>query len=396
MFGIYMVLLSAAYLVGGIAVFGTDRVLVRETASSQDIDKKKTLLLVGRWGMARVLLFSMIGFVLVYLWFHSRWANTGYNDATGIWVASLLVPASVSTIIVAAFLTGMGNVKISQAINDPIRNSFLLLCIVFALYFGTAGEIRVVFVAQIVSFLMASIVGWKWLQYKADVPSFVEYWLTQPRSQKPAPDKIKKFRISSWYFFLGTAGTLILNRVDILVVNALSDATVAGYYGAAVRVGQLAAIVILAGSVWLQPKIAQYVNAGDRSSLLLVLKQGSAYIIGGTTLVVICLFVWADFIVSWLGPGFEVVAIPLRLVGLGYLVWAVALPLYAFLLMAGGETVIARILWTQVFTNLSLHFMLVPAFGVVGAAWAWTGGMIIISAITLWCGLHSLHKYQFR
>ncbi len=394
-FGDYIVLLSAAYLVGGITVFGTNRVLIREVASSQH-PEKQDILLVGRWGISRVLLFSFCGALLVYLWFHTTWANLDYNEFAGIVAAALLVPASASVIIVSAFMVGMGNVKFSQAISDPIRNILLLSGCLLIFYLRPSDEIGTLLFIQIATFLISSIIGWKWIRYKSNAPPLIDYWHHQASPSQSISSKIKNYRIASWYFFLGSAGTLVLNRIDILVVNALSDSTIAGYYGAAVRVGQVAAIVILAGSIWLQPQIAQHIKTGDRKSLMTVLKHGSSCILAGSSFVVICLFIWADFIVSWLGPGFGVVAYPLRLVGFGYFLWAIAVPLYAYLLMSGGEAVIASILWFQVASNLLLHFLLVPKFGVIGAAWAWTGGMAIVSAMTLWWGLQRLMKNKFK
>jgi len=389
-FGVYMVLLSAAYLLGGVAVFGTDRVLVREIAIYWNNDPKDNILLVGRWGVSRVLLFAGLGAILVFLWFQSKWANTGYDEFSGILTTSLLVPASALLIIISAFLTGMGNVKTSQAV-EPIRNSLLLAGLTLALCLGVANEIRTILIVQVVSFLLATIAGWWWIRYRIGGPALTDYWRRKLDQFEKSRNKVTSFRVSSWHFFLGTAGVLVLNRVDVLVVNALSDSTTAGYYGAAVRVGQIVALIGLAGSIWLQPKVAHYYNNGEREALLLLLKQGGVIIVTGTAIVVAFLFVWADFIVSWLGPGFEVVAIPLRWVGLGYLFWSMAVPFYAFLLMAGEEALIARVLWIQVFVGLALHVALVPSFGVIGATWAWTGGMVLISAITMWCGIRRLN-----
>ncbi len=389
-FGIYMVLLSLAYLVGGIAVFGTNRVLIREIAQVRKKAVQKHILVVGRWGILRVLLMSVLGALMLAIWLKTGLGNEHDYCLGSLFVLAILVPASAFIIIISAFLTGLGGVKLSLAVGNPIRNGLLLVGIIFLLQFGFANKVIAILIVQSLSFVLSAIIGWYWIRKYLGGPKLRKYFRNIPNKNKETSGNYKAWRKSSWHFFIGTAGTLALNRLDIIVVNALSDTTTAGVYGAAVRIGQLAAVVALTGSAWLQPKVAYNARHNKKDALILCLKQGGWLISGGTLLVAIIIFVLADYIVSWLGPGFGVVAEPLRWITLGYTLWAIVIPFYVFLLMSGGEALIARIIWIQVVANLGLLVILVPVYGVLGATWAWVGGVTITSVLIGWGGARQL------
>ncbi len=391
-FGIYMVFLSSAYLVGGIAVFGTDGVMVREIAKDWKNKNNSYLMALGRWGMSRVFIMSIIGALLLTIWLIIDGINLG-TPRLEIYIAVfLLVPSSASVIIIASFLNGMGNDLATQAINSPIRSGLLLIGVAALFLLNIQHQISHILTIQIGTFILTSMAGWYWIRTKNNGPALLEYFKNDANKTISTNENIKKWRVSSWHFFIGTAGTLVLNKADIILVSVLSEATTAGFYGAAVRVGQIASIVGYAGLFWLQPKIVNNIHNKKKKALLLSLKQGSILI--GCSTLFFCTIVYfsADYIVSFLGPGFQISATPLRWISFGYVIWAMTLPLYALLLMSGAEATVASILWTQVIVNIGLIFILVPVYGVNGASWAWVGGMTSTSILTAWYGYQQLKR----
>jgi len=366
---------------------GTDRVLIREIAKSWEPSNNHEIIPVGKWGIIRVTIFSIIGSLLLFIWLKISADSIGALSKNGLFAILLLVPASASIIIISSFLTGMGNVKISQAITNPIRNALLLIGITFCFFLNKTNQADKILIIQVVSFILSSMIGWYWIRHKNNGPKLIEYWGKNHLKGNPS-----EWNLSSWHFFVGTAGILILTRIDIILVNVLSDSVTAGLYGAAVRVGQIGSIVGLSGSIWLQPRIVQYLHQNQKKALLKFLKQGICLIGSATLFLAIGIYLFADYIVLLLGPEFIFVAGPLRLIGLGYTFWAISVPFYTFLLMSGSEVKAAKILWTQVFINLGLLILLVPRFGVYGAVWSWVGGVAFNSVLSLYFGLKQLNN----
>ena len=358
-----MVLLSAAYLIGGAAVMGTDRVLIREIAKNWRLADSSKIIPVGSWGITRVIIFSFVGALFLFIWLAASKNDIGNFSKTGLIFLLLLAPASTSLIMISSFLVGMGNVKLSQALSNPIRNMLLLLGVVLCSGFSIARQAEYIVAVQVASFFFCSLMGWLWIRYKNRGPKFIEYW-----EKKTLNVNSSSWNISSWHFFIGTAGLLLLHRLDIILVNTLSNSVTAGIYGAAVRIGQIVAIVGLSGSIWLHPKIVKHLHQERKKDLFAILKQGMVLIGSATFLLSIGVFWGADYIAGLLGPDFSIAADPLRWIAFGYTVWAVGVPFYAFLLMSGSEAVVAKILWAQVSVNIVMLFILVPIYGAHGAA----------------------------
>lgn len=391
-FGVYMVLLSSAYLVGGIAVFGTDIVMVREIAKGWKNKSNSYLMAVGQWGISRVFIMSLIGGVLLIVWLVIDDSNLGTARLEIFSAVFFLVPASASIIIISSFLIGMDNALATQAINNPIRNGLLIIGLMALFFLKIPNQISHIINIQTITFVVSSMAGWYWIRKKNNGPALLKYFKKNDNKTIVINENIKEWRLSSWHFFIGTAGILVLNKVDIILVSALSEATTAGFYGAAIRVGQIVSTVGYAGLFWLQPKIVNNIHLKQKKTLLLSLKQGCILISSGTLFFCMIVYFSADYIISFIGPDFQVAATPLRWISFGYVIWALCLPLYALLLMSGAEATTAKILWVQVIVNIGLIFILVPVFGVNGASWAWVGGMTSTSLLTIWYGYQQLKR----
>lgn len=389
-FGNYMVLLSTAYIFAGIINLGTDQVLIREIAAERnrsDSDHRQRLV---RWAQWRFSLASVVGSLLLLIWLRgSSWL---YSGTTSLELVSTLLLgwSSALLILVAAFLAGRGNVVASQALGNPIRNGILLIAIVYLAWRQTVVEkTGAMLLLQAASFLIVAWAGWLWLRRRQTGG------VRAPDSSATHAGARSGRRVwskAAWMFFIGSLGTLLLNRLDVILVAYMSDAATAGLYGAALRTAQFVAMLGNAALVWLQPRVAFYYRQGDMVSLLWLLRRGALVIVSASFIALLVVLFAADAIAGWLGVDFSAAAGPLRLIAFGYFVWALALPLFVFLSMTGSETAIARILWLQLGLNGVLTVLLVPQMGVMGAALSWFIGMAIAAILIGFTGWSSLER----
>jgi len=378
-YGAYLVLLSTGLLAGGVAVFGVNRVLTREIAKSVPASQALTLRMVYRWGLRFTAVTSLLAMVVVLLWL-----TAGLGVPKVGWVervlTALVVPTSLVSILAAGVLLGLGSTPGSQALDNVIKNGALLLgvlCLYALAWPAGAGEVLGI---QVIAFSLAGVIG--------------ALWVRRLRNQLPVdgasalPVEASDVEHATWrrsagHFFAGSAAVLLLGRLDIVLVNALGGETVAGLFGAAIRLAQVAGVAGMVLMAWLQPRFARAVAEQKDGRIRHLVWRGMLASFGLTAAVVLIGWLLAFELMELMGAGFEQAVWPFRWLLLSYLAWGLAVPGYALLAMSGHEAMIARVSWAQFFGTVGLTFYLVPSFGALGGAWAYGAGMFGASGTIL-------------
>jgi O-antigen/teichoic acid export membrane protein len=186
--------------------------------------------------------------------------------------------------------------------------------------------------------------------------------------------------------FVGQATSLATYHADKAIISALLGAAPAGMYAAAANVANkpLAFIAALAGL--LLPRVAALERAGRGFRSARTYLAASRMLVAASTLMLVVGWVLAaDFIAVWLGPAVpDAVTLCLRLLLLAY--WIATLSVAPSSTLAGqGNTHRGAMfaLAGGVVTVLAC-WMLVPRFGIVGAAVAALFGMSQAAVFELW------------
>lgn len=384
-YGVYVTLLSAALVAGGVAAWGMGPVLTRELSRVQDADWPKVLGHVGIWAAKRVGLLSIVAMGLLFVWLWTGLAVPASTLATRLWTL-LIVPVSAFAILVAGMLSGMREVARGQAIGTIFRNGVLLAGIL-ALYALHFAQVDFVLLVQVLSFMIATGIGWLWITQR--IPA------NQRGLNKIAKIEYKSKQIlwrSATQFFAVSIAWLLLGRMDVVIVNAISGTTEAGYFGAAARLGQFGALAGLVLVAWLQPRISMQLRDGARAHLRHVLSLGFSISVLTSVIIVLGGWLLAPLLMKLLGDGFQPSVWPFRWLLLGYLPWAASVPYYAYLAMAGREQFLSRVLWFQVVVTLAVSVPLTQWYGALGASWAWAGGLSISSFLMIHQGVTFLRR----
>ncbi|MGH7689538.1 MAG: lipopolysaccharide biosynthesis protein, partial [Gemmatimonadaceae bacterium] len=194
---------------------------------------------------------------------------------------------------------------------------------------------------------------------------------------------------SSAYFFSISLATIVLMRLDVVIVTAFSNETQAGFFGAAARLAQAAQVIGLVWLVWLRPRMASAVARSNRHEVRQLLRRSTTWVVlmaGATTVVA---WLAAPLVVELFGHGFESAVWPFRLLLLANFSWCTVVPLYTLLTMSGSERTTSRIVWVQLVLTVGLSIPLCHALGATGAAYAWAAGAIVWSAAIAVVGVRS-------
>lgn len=202
-------------------------------------------------------------------------------------------------------------------------------------------------------------------------------------TQTPAPSILRR---EFWRFSLPRGAGIVLERcidwVDVLIVVALLGPAAGGVYGVVSRVVMSGALVETALSVVMGPRISASLAMTDRQGFESYFGLANRLLILVAWPIFLVLGIFAPHVLSLFGPEYLVGVAALRILCLGLLVVTAAGMLQAVLLMSGRSGWQVRNRLIQLGVLVLGCFALVPAWGVTGAATAWTAGVTVNAAIT--------------
>lgn len=179
---------------------------------------------------------------------------------------------------------------------------------------------------------------------------------------------------------------LALANIDVIMIGAIEDPETAGVYSAAARVSVLTIFGLTAINAIAAPRIARLFLANDTPALAKLLRQVasggtlSAVLIGGVVIIL------AENILGLFGDSFQAGERALVILIGAHIFNAACGGSGILLSMTGHERSAAWILVCAVLVNLGLNAVLIPHWGIDGAAWAtafsivlWNTLMVIVA-----------------
>ncbi|MGI9510963.1 MAG: oligosaccharide flippase family protein [Geminicoccaceae bacterium] len=161
---------------------------------------------------------------------------------------------------------------------------------------------------------------------------------------------------------------LCLNHASILMLGWLSDPQNVGTYAAASRIAQMVTFPFFAINMVFAPTVAALFASGDQERLQQVVKISCWWILVCGLVIALPLFIFAEFVLSIMGPDFVEGTSVLRILLLGSIATAFAGPVGSLLNMTGNERATSVGFVTAAATTIALNMLLIPTFGDFGAS----------------------------
>jgi len=203
---------------------------------------------------------------------------------------------------------------------------------------------------------------------------------------------LKLFKLSVKYgirIFITTSLAYTILRLDTLIIDHFLGAAQTGYYAVSSRVFDMLTLLPAALMTVLLPKMSSSKSIDD--SITLMKKSRLSLIIFYIPSLVIFAFLAKPLILIFFGNEFLPSVIPMLILLPGVFFLGISNPLILFLHSLGYP--ISGI-WAWVLTliaNISLNFILVPKYGISGAALAAT-----LSQMILYLALYLSVKYEIK
>jgi stage V sporulation protein B len=186
------------------------------------------------------------------------------------------------------------------------------------------------------------------------------------------------------YVLLFTLAINLLQRIDLIMVKALSsaDASVAsenaGYYGAAINVANVTHQAIVSATFVIFPLISQSTFASDRERTRLYIANTLRYTLMVMALIATLFSANAGRVLSLIyKPEYQAGTAALSVVAYGMLLFGVLYVVTTIISASGRPAISLIVAAITLGLSVALNSMLIPLYGLVGAAIATTASMFV-------------------
>ncbi len=161
---------------------------------------------------------------------------------------------------------------------------------------------------------------------------------------------------------------LIMSWMDILMLSAFKTQSDVGVYNTTLKIAACISITLVAISSIAAPKIAELHGRNDTKGFKRFIKQTSFLNFSVSFPVFLLIIIFPDFLLGLFGQDFIQGSSTLLILAIGQIFGAFSGATIHILNMTGYEKISQNILVTTALVNLILNYILVPRYGMIGAA----------------------------
>jgi O-antigen/teichoic acid export membrane protein len=308
--------------------------------------------------------------------------NPGHaaQSAAYLRVLAVFIPAAGIENVLLAASRGLGSMRPNVVVEQLCRPALQLAMVAAALAAG-------------VDWVLAA--GWVFAYLPAAIAAAV--WWRRQSARVPRRDGTEPVAREFWRFTaprsLASVAQIAMQRLDIVLVGALSGAVAAAVYTASTRflvVGQMGNRAI---SLAVQPRLGQALTTGDRVAAKHYYQVSSAWLMLVTWPLYLMFVVYGQQLLAVFGKGYDAGNNVLLLLAVIMLL-ATACGMVTVVLNMGGKTS-----WNlyNVLLSMGVQFtldvILIPKVGIIGAAIGWgvaiaAGNLIPLAQVALSIKVH--------
>ncbi len=168
---------------------------------------------------------------------------------------------------------------------------------------------------------------------------------------------------------------------DILMVGIFLDPSAVAYYVAATRTAALVTFFASSSAALMGPRIAELNSQARMDAVQELLRGMLPWIAIPATIATLVVIAGGPFLLALFGKGFEAGWPVLILLAIGHLMLSINGPAGLLLTMTGHQDIAAKAFGVAAVANVILNAVLIPSFGLIGAAAA---TLISTCAMSTW------------
>lgn len=271
-------------------------------------------------------------------------------------------------------LRGYGEYVLAIGADNFLRNAVLVA--VFGSLFFISGQ-KLTAHYPLITVLIASLLGIALVEWR--IAHYIKTDMTEQNTSPTTKDH-KEWRKASITLMVVNISRMILGKIDMAILPLFMSVAFAGVYDAAIK---------WVGLIWFAqntlarvfgPQMAALHAKQDHISLQKHTTKITYLIFIPSALIALAIFVLGPFLMTLYGDYFITGVTTLRILIIGYLLTAFAGAAHLMINMLGDEKISMRISVETLIINIALNFVLIPLFGMEGAATATSISLIYMSA----------------
>ena len=381
-FGLYSLIFSIVNLTATLGGMGLPIFITREVATSFEHalwgQLKGQIRIAHLWTLLFTL--TVLSFVLVLL-------DANLMKLKMSWIviimATLLVPLIVLNQLRASILRGLDWVILAD-LPELLLRPFTMFILLVGLYFSnTATNIVTVLTIQSAVIVFALVVGTWWLLTRQ--PEQVKYSTSDPPPFSWLLGAVPFFGIA----LIGMAES----QVSLYVLGYLRGAKEVGLFQVANQIVGVISIGLVAVNMPLQPKLAAAWARTDKRQIQKLITETARIGTSVSLIAVLVILFFAEVVLRLYGSQYIESAYALKILAIGQLVNAVAGSCGILLMMTGQQRVVVLAMGLALLLNFGVAYLTVPLFGIIGAAFANTLGMILWNCL---CVVYVIYRLDFN
>ena len=394
--GVLFEAMALFLILSNVAELGADTGLVRMVARYRALgrpeDVRRTIAL-ALWPVLIVsVLFSGVVFALapqlarIFIRAGSRSDGTSY-----IRMFAPFVPLATATIVALSGTRGFGTMAPYTAIQGlgvPVLRPLAMLS-VLAAGMGTVWIALAYTMPVAIGFVIAVVALFVLLsrdERRTNAGS---------RSPRPWRDLGREFWAFSAPRGLAAMFQVAVFQLDILLVGALRTAKEAGIYAAASRYPGVGTVALQGLALAIAPQISAFLARGERDRARRVFQSGTWWLVIVAWPALMAMIVFAPLLMRVFGHEFVECKTALVILSLAMLAVVGTGNNKIVLLMGGGSTWNMLVTGSSFTVNIVMNLLLIPRFGMNGAAVAFATSIVYDNAFTAFLVWRLLHLHPF-
>jgi O-antigen/teichoic acid export membrane protein len=379
--GIVAILTSVLTVFTVLGSMGTNTSILRlipqfkETSSAEGTYAiyLKILKLIILLSISSGLLLFILSPVLANIIFHNEYLIIFFYLSAFFVLVQTIIGVNTNT------LRAVQNVKLYSILQfiPSFITLFLLLIVTFLIY-NKNNPIYIIFISNFIVVTISII--------------FIHYIFKSKNRNAKSPISSSQILSLSLPMFLTGSMHLVISQTDTIMLGMMRTESEVGIFTIAMKLALLASFILTAVNSLAAPKFSQLFHANKIDDLKEV-AQKSSKLIFWTTLPLILLYILGGYyILGFFGKVFTTGYYVLIILSIGQFVNASAGSVGYFLDMTGYQKEFRNIVFLGGAINISLNIILIPKFGIEGAAFA---SMVSIVFWNIVSSLYIKRKFGF-
>ena len=249
------------------------------------------------------------------------------------------------------------------------QSLFTVVSVLIIYYFIQDNEVPIY--AYLVSLLLVSVLAFLSFRYNLNKKSY---------GKESAEMQILKYsqilKISIPLMFAQSV-QFIMAWTDKLMLGSMTTIVDVGVYHTAFKLSMFAAVALMSVNSIASPKFAEMFAKKDFLGLKKVVHQSTKMIFWSSFPLVIVFFMFPDFLLGLFGEEFKVGVTAFIFLSCGRLISSFSGSVGNILQMTGNQNIYAIILLIGAILNVVLNLILIPLYGINGAAIASMSSLIV-------------------